>query len=66
MKPSEAYAAYTAAILGHPVEDAEAKFNALASTERDAWEAVASLGVRHVRPTKTAPKLAPKLAPPSV
>lgn len=56
MKPFEAYAAYTAAILGHPVEDAEAKFNALVRAERDAWEAVASLDVQ---PTKTAPKLAP-------
>lgn len=59
MKPFEAYAAYTAAILGQPVEDAEVKFNALVRVERDAWEAVASLDVQPVQPTKTAPKLAP-------
>lgn len=45
MKPFEAYAAYTAAILGQPVEDAEAKFNALVRVERDAWEAVAAAAV---------------------
>lgn len=45
MPGAKAWAAYTAAIVGAPVEDFEQKFSSLAESERNAWAAVQNLAV---------------------
>lgn len=40
--PWQAWESYTSSILGHPINNAEDSFNALAQSERDAWAAVVS------------------------
>lgn len=42
MQAFELWSTFVGALLGTTVEDAEVKFDALAETERSAWEAVAN------------------------
>lgn len=55
---AQAWAAYSAAIIGRPVKDAEKKFSALPEVERAAWTSVAEesallKAVNAVRPSPT-------------